>query len=154
MQSCSSLIRLLKDCGRCKLIFFLPALMLQYERSSVLLTPPRQNLLFEEYRSFPHLRAVYSRCFSLRLHRDGFFSSIYLPCFLGMQHPFSTANAGSMLASFFATSFQHFEKECYCHQLCVMRFTDCIYIFISLFLDRIQLKLSFIWWSNESESEK
>lgn len=37
--------------------------------------------------------------------------SIYLSCFLGMQHPFSTAKQASMLASFSMTGFQHFDKD-------------------------------------------
>lgn len=66
-----------KNCGRCKNIFFstLPSLTLQHERSSALLTPLRQNSLFEAHCSFPHFHAVYSRSCSLRLHRDVFFSS-------------------------------------------------------------------------------
>ena len=68
----------------------------------------------EAYCSFLPLALVYSSFWSSISAGMHFFPhSIYLSCFLGMQHPFSTAKQASMLASFsfFLTGFQHFDKD-------------------------------------------
>lgn len=114
-QSCSSLIRLETYCGRCKIIS--PPSLTLWVLQCVLKNYGRIHFLVgfdvETYCSFPcfslhWFTVVFGPSISTGMH---FFHSIYLSCFLGMQHPFSSAKQASMLASFNVTGFQHFDKD-------------------------------------------
>lgn len=64
----------------------------------------------EIYWSFPPLALVYISFWSL--HGDPFFSSsIYHSCFLGMDHPFSSAKQASSLGSLNEARLQQHEED-------------------------------------------